>query len=114
MYNNKIKVYSAEKIAKIDDIELPEGYRLINLVLEKYEREGYNDYYIHGYLETPNGYPARYEGKPLALFYDIHSNYNSHYYCLNYIDFHWELPKHIWETVESKLTEIALIFSDFI
>lgn len=94
-------------VAELDDISLPGGYMLTGLIVQEYDRGNYIDRSIEGELVTPTGYPARYEGEPLTVMYDIDMRFRGARYKLTTIDMSWELPEGVWGIVEDALTQAA-------
>lgn len=97
-------------IGKIKDIDLPDGYKLIRLIVQEYDRGDYKDWSISGKMVTPNKCLTLENGKPLGVSYDIHMRFRQADYKLTIIDLYWELPEGVWEMVEGKLTEAAKAF----
>ena len=94
-------------VARLDDIALSGGYTLTGLIVQEYDRGGYVDKSIVGELVTPNGYPARYEGEPLTVQYDIDMRFRGAHHKLTTIDMYWLLPEGVREMVEDALTQAA-------
>ena len=105
-----IMICKPRTVAKLGDVNLPDNYVLTDLTVQEYDRGDFKDFAIKGKMSTPNGYPARYEGEPLDVLYDIHMDFRRVDYKLTFIDYHWELPQKVWDIVEDKLTEIAKAF----
>lgn len=94
-------------VAHLDDIQLPDGYKLSNLIVQEYDRGDYIDKSIKGSLTTPAGYPTRYKGEPLCVMYDIDMKFRNAHNKLTFIDYHWYLPASVWQLVENALTIAA-------
>ena len=94
-------------VANLDDIALSGGYTLTGLTVQEYDRGNYIDTSIEGKLVTPAGYPARYEGEPLTVMYDIDMRFRNAHHKLTTIDMYWLLPEGVREMVEVALTQAA-------
>ena len=102
-----MKMCEPKTVAYPDDITLPGGYVLSELLVQEYDRGDHVDHAIIGELVTPTGFPARYEGEQLTVQYGIDMRFRGAHHKLTTIDMHWLLPEDVLDMVEDALTQAA-------